>query len=312
MSYLAKICLIACLAGAPLMVHADTDNVESDILARRGKGVVTQDSFNARANKIPERSRFATLRDSNRVRDVINTLLTRSQLAADAREAGFDKQEVVIERMRLAAEAELADAWVQYYVSEKQIADFEALAYQYYQLHGDELLSEEKIDVSHILISTKEHSDEDARALADSVYQLVVEDPASFDERVKEYSEDSSAVSNHGKFTGVERGEMVGAFERAAFALQPGEISGPVKTQYGYHIIRLDAYVAPEPMSFDAVKQQLIDREIARHEERIKNDYLTSLTSLNVEMTEDALREMVRRQFGEEALAPEAEPEKTE
>lgn len=312
MNYLAKFCLIACLAGAPLVVIADTDGVESDILARRGKGVVTQDGFDARASKIPEKARMATLRDRNRVRDVINTLLTRSQLAADAREAGFDKEVIVIERMRLAAEAELAEAWVQHYVAQKQKADFEALAYQYYQLHGDEMLSEAKIDVSHILILTTERDDEEAKALADSIYQQVAENPASFDELVMEYSEDPSAASNHGKFTGVKKGEMVGAFERTAFALQPGEISAPVKTQYGYHIIRLDDYIAPAPLSFDAVKQELIERETARHEERIKNDYLTSLTSLNVEMTEEALREMVRRQFGEEALAPEAGTEKTE
>lgn len=312
MKYLAKFCFMACLAGAPLVVCADSDGEESEILARRGKGAVTQEDFSARADKIPARSRLATLRDRNRVRDVINTLLLRSQLAADAREAGFDKETIVIDRMRLAAEAELAEAWIQNYVAKQPEADYEALAFQYYQLHGDEMLSEPRVDVSHILISTKKRSNEEARILAESVYDQAMETPSSFDDLIKEYSEDPSAVANQGKFKNVKKGDSVGAFEGAAFALQPGEISKPVETMFGYHIIRLDNYIAPSQSSFDDVKQQLIERETAVHEQRIKSDYLTSLSALDVEMTEEALREMVRRQFGEEVLAPEAGTEKTE
>jgi len=191
-------------------------------------------------------------------------------------------------------------------------ADYEALAFQYYRMHADEILSEPKVDVTHILISTGERGNEEALALANSVYAQVIENPAKFDELVKEYSEDPSAVSNLGKFNGVKKGDMVRAFEKAAFRLQPGEISKPVSTEFGYHIIRLDAYMAPAQRSFDEVREQLVERETARHEERVKNDYLTSLSNLDVEMTEEALKEMVRRQFGEEVLAPEAESGKSE
>ena len=312
MNYLTKCCLMICLAGAPVVVCAQVDADESEILARRGKGVVTHEEFSARADRIPKRARLTTLRDRNRLRDVVNTLLLRSQLATDAREAGFDKEALVINRMQLAADAELAEAWMQHYVTMQGGADYEALAFQYYQLHGHEMLSETRVDVSHILISTRERSKEDALALVNSVYVQVMESPELFDELIKEYSEDSSALSNHGKFKGVKKGDSAGAFEKAAFAMQPGEISQPVSTQFGYHIIRLDDYLEAEQRSFDEVKQQLIERETAKHEERIKNDYLTSLSSLNVEMTEDALREMVRRQFGEEVLAPEANGENSE
>ena len=68
------------------------------------KGVVTQQMFSARADKIPADIREPTLRNGNRLRDVINGMLLRAQLAADAREAGFDQNQVVIDRMKLAAE----------------------------------------------------------------------------------------------------------------------------------------------------------------------------------------------------------------
>ena len=55
-------------------------------------------------------------------------------------------------------------------------------------------------------------------------------------------------------------------------------------------------------MEFDDVKAQLIDQQRINHEERIKRTYLESLTTLDVQMSEAQLEEMVRRQFGEEHI----------
>jgi peptidyl-prolyl cis-trans isomerase C len=283
-----------------LTTQANDLSNESGILAERGNGVVTQSAFAARADKIPADARKAVLRNRNRVRDLINTTLLRSQLAYDAREAGFDKEQLVMDRMQLAAEAELAEAWAQHYVQMQPKADYEALAHEYYLLHQEETLSSPKIDVSHILISNKTRTDEEAQALADTVSSQLKENPGLFDELVLTYSEDPSAQSNKGKFTGVKKGDMVKPFEVTAFALEVGAISEPVRTEYGYHIIRLDAKIAPEKLSFDQVKTQLIETERKAHEERIIQDYILSLTSLEVKMTQEALEEMVRAQFGED------------
>ncbi len=117
-------------------IHAQETDTNLEIFAERGKGVVTQDDFTARADRIPEHSRKATLRDRNRVNTLLQSMLLASQLAADAREAGFDKEKIVIDRMRLAADAELADAWLSHYVEERSEADYEALAHEYYLLNG--------------------------------------------------------------------------------------------------------------------------------------------------------------------------------
>lgn len=275
---------------------------DAEVLAKRGKGIVTQATFTARANKIPEDIRLRTLRDGNRLNDVITNLLLRAQLAADAREAGFDNQDVVKERMRLAADAELGEAWLTHYVEIQPEADYEALAREYYQLNQDSMLSPKKIDVSHILISAKDHPEEEALEIANKVSQEVKEDPASFDDLVSKYSEDPSKSSNHGKFVGIGKGEMIKQFEDVAFALAEGEISEPVRTKYGYHIIRLDAHLPRTKRTFKEVKMQLMQSERKRHESRIKNNYLSGLTALSVEMSEEALKEMVRRQFGDEAV----------
>jgi len=283
---------------------AAVETTDEDILAQRGKGVVTQKSFSARADKIPAAMRRATLRDGNRFREVLNNLLLQTQLAQEAREAGYDKEEMVKERMRLAAEAELGDAWLQHYIVTQPAADYEALARENYQLNQGNMLSSPKLDVSQILISTKERSVAEAKELADTIYQTLKADPASFDSLVLKYSEDQSVSSNQGKFTGVKKGDMVKPFEEVAFALSEGEISAPLETRYGFHIIRLDAHIPAKKMKFDEVKAQLIKTERERHEARIRRDYVSGLASLDTVITKEALEEMVRRQFGEDYAVP--------
>jgi len=291
-----------------LSVNLNANELKPDIevFAERGKGIVTQDDFTARVDRIPEHARKEVLSDRKRVIELLQNLLIASQLSADAREAGFDKEKVIADRMIMAADAELADAWLEHYVEENTTADFEALAYEYYLLNQKTILSSPKVDVTHILISNKERSNTEAKALAETISAKLTEDPSSFDDLVIEYSEDPSAYSNKGKFPNVRKGTMVKPFETAAFALQPGEISGLVKTQYGYHIIRKDADIPPEPLPFEDVKDQVIKMERQKHEERVRAAYLDSLNSLKLEMTNDQVQEMVRRQFGEDYVVPES------
>ena len=302
MKLFLKILLMTFVLSSFVCEAADDSGSDLDILAQRGKGVVTQDEFTARADKIPADVREPTLRNGNRLRDVINSLLLRAQLAADARDAGFEKEKIVIDRMQLAAENELAEAWLEHYVDMQPEADYEQLARENFLLTQDQAYSSPKIDVSHILVSTKERSDEDARALSEDIYKQLLTQPELFGELVTKYSEDPGAASNHGSYKGVKKGDMVKPFEEKAFALKPGEISTPVKTQYGYHVIRLDAYTAPEKLEFEDVKIALIEKERKKHAERVKRDYLETLTSLDVQMSEEQLGEMVSRQFGEKSV----------
>jgi len=306
MKYFSKTLLITLLLTSLRNEAADVPIDKSEILAQRGKGVVTQQMFTARADKIPADVREPTLRSGNRLRDVINSLLLRAQLAADAREAGFDLEQIVIDRMQLAAQNELAEAWLEHYVNIQPEADYEQLARENYLLRQEKMYSTPRIDVSHILVSTKERSNEDAKELADDIYQQLLANPDSFGELVVKFSEDPSASSNKGSFTGVKKGDMVKPFEDAAFALKDGEISEPVETDFGYHIIRLDAHIAPVELDFEDLKDNLMRAERKKHDERIKRDYLESLTSLEVHMTEEQLGEMVSRQFGEKSVDAKA------
>jgi len=284
----------------PQVLQAAEKQTQTDVLAQRGEGIVSQSSFEAQAERIPKNQRYSTLKNRQRLQDIINTLLINAQLAAEAREAGFDTEQIVVDRMKLAAESELASAWLDNYVASQPVGNYEQLAREYFQLNQDKMLSSPKIDFSHILVSTQDHTVEEAKKLADSLSDQLTEQPSLFDQYITEYSEDPSVTTNKGMYKSVQRGQMEKPFEEVSFALQVNEISSPVRTIHGYHIIRLDAHISATKKPFEEVKPQLMERERKKHEDRIKQDYLGSLTSIDVSMTKEALDEMFRKQFGED------------
>ena len=107
-----------------------------------------------------------------------------------------------------------------------------------------------------------------AKQLADSIYQVVKADPSQFAEIAKKYSQDPGSAKQGGELPWFGVGRMVPEFSDAAFALADGEISEPVKTGYGYHIIqRLGHRGRP---AFDEVKDGILKKITNTQDERNK------------------------------------------
>ncbi len=102
------------------------------------------------------------------------------------------------------------------------------------------------VKVAHILINSNEDSTL-AKQKIEELYQMLQEG-ANFEELAKKYSDDKNNASKGGELPVFGSGRMVESFEEAAFALEnPGEYSKPVKTRFGYHIIKLiEKYGVPE------------------------------------------------------------------
>ena len=128
-----------------------------------------------------------------------------------------------------------------------------------YNLNKEQFRTKERVHAEHILLKTSgKPPAEDAKMkaqAADLVKQI--KGGANFAELAKKYSEDTGSAAKGGDLDWIERGQTLPEFERTAFSLQPGETSGIVKTEVGYHIIRViaheDAHLAP----FEQVKAQL-------------------------------------------------------
>jgi parvulin-like peptidyl-prolyl isomerase len=120
-------------------------------------------------------------------------------------------------------------------------------------------------DVRHILVSSK--------ALADQLYaRLVAAHEQNFAALAKQYSKDPGSASKGGKLT-ITKGQTVPAFDKTAFALKKGQLSHPVHTQYGWHIIQ--ALSAVKPPAVTPLNSQIKASIRQQLEQQQKNDAMT-------------------------------------
>lgn len=308
----ALIVLLVAIAGAPDVSGQGTEGGATaidpeQVIAYQGSAVLTQAEIDAAFNKIPEEQRLVFIRDGARVDQLIVTLLKRKLVVADARQAGFDREPLVAERVQLEAEKELSEAWMEQVMANLPDADYEAIAHEDYLTNSKRYRSEEVLDVSHILVSTEERGFEDARTLAVSLREQLREDPSRFDTLVAEFSDDPAKAQNGGRFPEVRRGQMTLPFEQAAFRLaQPGEISEPVKTNFGYHIIRLNGRRGGELPPYEAVRDAAVERARNEYREAYRARYLKNLSRDPIVIPDGAVEIMARRHFGDDLeLAPQ-------
>ncbi len=114
-----------------------------------------------------------------------------------------------------------------------------------------------QIKVSHILFRITEKGQESIAAAKAKIAQAKLTDGAKFEDIAKQSSEDPGSAERGGDLGFVSKGTLVKEFEEAAWALKPGETSGPVRTQYGLHIIRVYEVKPAEQAQFDKVKGEI-------------------------------------------------------
>ena len=135
----------------------------------------------------------------------------------------------------------------------KDVTASDEEAKKFYDEHPDQFTQPERVHVRHVLIS-----DDVTSADAIAKIQADLKAGVSFDEVAKSRSLCPSAAQG-GDLGEVSTGQMVPEFEAAAFALKnPGDLSEPVKTQFGWHIIRLEGRTPSSVEPFDTVKPQLV------------------------------------------------------
>jgi foldase protein PrsA len=140
---------------------------------------------------------------------------------------------------------------------------------QYYTANQSQYGTPKSRDVRHILLQVKDKDGNidfpASKAKADDVYAQL-KDGADFATLVKKYSADTGSVASGGKYSVVEGQGTVAEFEKAAFALATHEVSKPVKTQFGYHLIEpiedtKKATVQPFEKVQATIKAQLLQQK---------------------------------------------------
>lgn len=167
--------------------------------------------------------------------------MTPEQLRADAR------SEILVTKM-LQSEIESKVA-----VTPAQVQDF-------YQKNPDRFKQGERVRASHILLRIPDQANEAAKAAVKVKAADVLKQARGgkdFAALAKQYSEDPGSAPNGGDLNFFQKGQMVGPFDAAVFAMKVGDISDLVETQFGFHIIKLVDKQAERTVPLDEVRTQV-------------------------------------------------------
>jgi peptidyl-prolyl cis-trans isomerase C len=181
--------------------------------------------------------------------------LRMKMLASEGLKAGMDKDPEVVRQLALMKENLVANAQLQKIEKGITVSD-EDLKKVYETKQKDY----EQVTAKHILIAFKgspaaqpskpELTEEQAKAKATELRKQIAAG-ASFEELAKKESDDTGSGANGGDLGDFNHGQMVPEFEAAAFAAKVGEVTEPVRTQYGFHLIKVEKHgLTP----FDQVK----------------------------------------------------------
>ncbi len=136
----------------------------------------------------------------------------------------------------------------------------EAELQSYYEEHKDEFLEGEQAHARHILIRVAPDASEeertDAELLANGVAEIA-RSGADFAELAAKHSQDPGSKDQGGDLGWFGRGRMVKEFEDAVFSAKPGDIVGPIRSQFGYHIIRVEGFRPEHQKPFEEVEDQV-------------------------------------------------------
>ena len=223
-------------------------------------------------NIVPRTVAERLLRISDQQREVSRTLIpaekfvSQVKLEDDAAKKYYDShqdefrnpEQVRIEYVTLSIDA-LAP---QVQVSESDMKKF-------YESNQRQFGVGETRQASHILIAVDKSAGDEAknkaRAQAEQIYNELKKNPNAFAELAKKHSQDPGSAAKGGDLGTFGRGSMVKAFDDAVFGMKTGEVSQPVETEYGYHVIRVTGINAAQMKSFEEARP-VIERELKKQQ----------------------------------------------
>ncbi len=264
---LGSVVLAASLHMVPAMAADDT------VLATVNGAPITESELKLTESDLDQQ--FKQLPEDQRRGAALSALIEIRLLAAKAAEKGLDKDEDFKRRVAFLQERALHSAFV-----EKEVAATvteEAIRARY-DKEIAQMPATNEVKARHILVKTEE----EAKAVL-----AELDAGKAFEDVAKEKSTDGSAQAG-GDLGYFQTGQMVPEFETAAFALEPGGVTKePVKTQFGFHIIKVEDKRPVQPPAFDEVKESVRSLLLRESYFAIAKDIRTAAT---VEVKDEALK----------------------
>lgn len=215
-------------------------------------------------------------------------------LAVHAQDLGLDKIPEVQKILEMSQQNMLGAAYLENYLEKLKLPDFEAIAFEKYTLNKKEFVQLETVNAQHILITLDDGDDEKAQRFAAELREKIVSEKQDFSEVAKQYSQDPTVIQNNGNLGFFDKNQMVAEFSNMAFTLKVGEVSEPVKTQFGWHVIKVLDKKPERQLDFSEVKERLINsvkQDFIREERSKKINEILNASELHI--NEDMIKSIV-------------------
>jgi peptidyl-prolyl cis-trans isomerase C len=262
---------------------------KKDVLAKVGRKSITRNDIEARIDTYPEQFRDALKQDQNMQR-ILQQVINEEVLLLAAQKEGISTSESV----KAELEKQRKDYIINEVLNKKinnviTISDEEVKAY--YDQNEAQFGPLETRRARHILV---EKENEARRILRQ------INNGANFAEMAKRHSQDNTK-ENGGDLGYFRRGQLVKPFENTAFKLKKGQVSDIVKSQYGYHIIKLEDIRVRPKLSFEDVKETIKNQLLGAKRRQASDQYIKNIREeFNVKIIEKKKPETKKEKNTEE------------
>jgi peptidyl-prolyl cis-trans isomerase C len=226
-------------------------------LAEVNGGIITVEDFKKEVETLPPYLR-PMAETAEGKKELLDTMIVREIIMQQAKKDGLDKSPAVAEKMAELKQRVIVEAFLKKKIEEQaNISD--ADLQKFYDQNKDKFKSGEQVRASHILVKDENTAKE---ILAE------IKKGGNFEELAKKHSIDAAGAKG-GDLGWFGHGSMIPEFENVAFAMKEGEISGVVKTKFGYHIIKLTGKRPAGIRSFEESKELIKSKLLPEKQQEI-------------------------------------------
>lgn len=234
---------------------------EGKVLAAIGNLTVTEADVEEMIASLGQRGKNYNTREGRTM--ILEQLINQKLLLMDAARNLYEREPEFKAQLARVKEDLLVNYAAGKAVSGARVTDAEVRAY--FDEHPDEFRSEKTVNASHILVSDEEQ--------ANDILSRINAGEYTFEEAARKFSSCPSAAEG-GNLGDFGPGQMVPEFDQACFSMAEGEVRGPVRTQFGYHLIKLNKINDEAPVRFEEIREQLrakllADKQQAAYQSKI-------------------------------------------
>ncbi|MPQ43244.1 peptidylprolyl isomerase [Clostridium tarantellae] len=239
--------------------------MENKVLAVVGGREITASQVDEIIARYPAQQR-AMLETEQGKRNVLEQAIAFELMYDFGRETGVDKTDAYKDQLEKIGKELISQMVMSKTLSEVTVTDEEALSY--YNDHKDMFGEPANVTAKHILVDLEEE--------CQKIREEIASGSKTFEVAAGEYSKCPSKEQG-GNLGAFSKGMMVPEFEEAAFNLPLGEVSNPVKTQFGYHLIKVEDKKEASVKTFEEVKSQVVNQLIQERQQRKYLDFINEL-----------------------------------